>query len=495
MDERTPAATQILARPSQTPSGFEVLCVHRAPQLRFLGDFWCFPGGRIEAADPSPAAAAIRETYEEVGILWVEGAEGIDAAVGARVRAGLLDDSVSWPEAMQTLGLSGALRPIAHCGRWITPRFVPKRFDTAFFVSVVPRGIEPDVIEGELDQAAWLDPAALVQRWREDDALLAPPTRVTLQALSRCVGDPQEDGWVERAVREVGQSHPSDGEWPWAMDFRPGVRVFPIRTPTLPPATHTNCYLIGDGSEVVVIDPASPYPEERARLDALIDRCVEEGQRVREILLTHHHHDHVSGAAHLAERLGVPIAAHRRTQEILAGLVPVTRTIDDGEVWEFPADRPGARARRLRATLLEGHADGHLVFQEEVTGGVIAGDMVAGVGTILIAPPEGDMALYLESLRRLKGLNPSVLYPAHGPPIGDPAALIDFYIAHRLQREAKVLAAVAAGAGAIEDLVPRAYDDADPRVYPLAAKSMATHLAKLRAEGQVTEHEGRWATV
>jgi glyoxylase-like metal-dependent hydrolase (beta-lactamase superfamily II) len=251
--------------------------------------------------------------------------------------------------------------------------------------------------------------------------------------------------------------------------------------------------LVGDGREVVVIDAASPYEDERARLDAHVDALARAGQRVREVVLTHHHHDHSSGAEHLARRLGVPVAAHARTAARLAGRVSIDRAIEDGELLDLPADREGARPRRLRAHLLEGHADGHLVFQEEVTGDVIAGDMVAGTGTIVIDPPEGDMGRYLESLARLKALRPRVLFPAHGPPIGDPAGLVDRYVAHRLDREAKVLAAVAQGAAQVEDLVPRAYTDVAPALYPLAARSLLAHLLKLERDGRVARAGEAWA--
>lgn len=276
------------------------------------------------------------------------------------------------------------------------------------------------------------------------------------------------------------------------MTTPPGLRIVPVRTPTLPPATHTNCYLVGDGTDLVVIDPASPWEEEQALLDAEVDALLTRGHRVREVLLTHHHPDHSSGAEHLARRLGVPIAAHARTAEILAGRVTVDRHVQHGEVFDLPADRPGAEPRRLRAHLLEGHADGHLAFHEEVTNGVIAGDLVAAIGTIIIDPPEGKMGLYLDSLRRLKGLGARVLYPAHGDPIPDPAACVDHYVAHRLGREAKVHAAVEAGAAPVEDLVPRAYPEVAPALYPLAARSLLAHLLKLEEDRRVVRDGEVW---
>jgi glyoxylase-like metal-dependent hydrolase (beta-lactamase superfamily II) len=259
-----------------------------------------------------------------------------------------------------------------------------------------------------------------------------------------------------------------------------------VRTPTLPPATHTNCVVVGDGTRIVAIDPASPYDEERAALDRFLDSLAAEGRRLDAILLTHRHHDHVSGAMHLSARTGAPILAHALVKEALEGQVEVTRTLRDDEVIELPGDRPGSRTRRLRCVLTEGHARGHLVYLEETSRTAIAGDMVAGVGFIVIDPPEGDMAVYLASLRRLRALDSTLLIPSHGPPIGDPARKCDEYVEHRLARERKVMLAVLEhGARTLQDVVARAYDDTPPPMHGLAARSALAHLKKLVAEAMV----------
>lgn len=453
------AATLVLVRKGHA-ANVEVAWVHRRAGLRWMGDVWAFPGGACEQDEPQDVACA-RETLDEVGL---------------------------------QLGAAG----LVPCARWITPPFAPLRFDTQLFLRVL-RADEPAdlrVSPGELDRAEWIEPRRALARWAEDEAQLAPPTRLTLEALASVIdsggSDPTAPGWLEAAALTIQASAPPDGELDQAIDFRPGLRVFPVCTPTLPPATHTNCYIVGHGRDLIVIDPASPWEEEQARLDRVIDALLAQGHRVREVVLTHHHPDHSGGAEALARRLGVPIAAHATTRTLLSGRVQVDRLIEDGEVFDLPADRPGARARRLRAHVLEGHADGHLVFHEEVTNGVIAGDMVAGTGTIIVDPPEGKMALYLDSLRRLRALGARVLYPAHGPPIGDPATFVDEYVAHRLAREAKVLAAVAAGAAPVEELVPRAYTDVKPELYPFAARSLLAHLQKLEQDGHVKVHGDVW---
>jgi len=264
---------------------------------------------------------------------------------------------------------------------------------------------------------------------------------------------------------------------PQALDGAPWIRIFPVRTPTLPPATHTNVYLAGERA-LTVFDPASPYDDEQAALDEALDALANDGHPVAEIVLTHHHVDHVSGAAHLAERLGVGVAAHRETAARVAGRVNVTRLLDEGA-------RLDCGPRGATALFTPGHAPGHLCFLDEESRAVIAGDMVASTGTIIIEPDDaGDMIAYLASLGRLRGLGARWLLPAHGPPIADADALLDFYVAHRLERERRVLAALSAEPRTVEELVPPAYPDVAPAIYGLAARSLLAHLHKLEREGR-----------
>jgi ribonuclease/clavin/mitogillin len=268
----------------------------------------------------------------------------------------------------------------------------------------------------------------------------------------------------------------------------PWIRVLPLRTPTLPPATHTNCYIIGD-EQLLVIDPASPYDDERARLDQIVQLHNKEGRQIAAIFLTHHHVDHVSGAAHLAERTGAPIWAHAETAARLRGRVNVARHVGDDERLPFgPAG--------LIARFTPGHAPGHLCLHDEAAGAIVAGDMVASTGTIIIEPDDGgDMSIYLDSLRRLRRLvdeGARCLLPAHGPAITDAAAKLDFYVAHRLEREARVLAALDDTPRTVAELVPPAYPDVPPQIYPLAARSLLAHLRKLEHDRRAACDGDRW---
>lgn len=271
------------------------------------------------------------------------------------------------------------------------------------------------------------------------------------------------------------------------FEVQADLRVVPVRTPTLPPATHTNCVVVGR-RDVVVIDPASPYEDEQQRLRSWLEANE---LRVCAILLTHQHPDHVGGANALRDALDVPVLAHPATTAALEGLVRVDDALFEGdlvsEAIEADLDLP------LRVLHTPGHARGHLAFRDERTGAVVAGDLVAEQGTIVIDPPDGDMADYLATLGRLIVLGTGVIIPAHGGPIPRGEDKLLEYIGHRQMREEQLQDALGARpqrSGRPIDLVPTIYPDVPPMFHPLAARQVLAHLLKLEQEGTVDRPDG-----
>jgi glyoxylase-like metal-dependent hydrolase (beta-lactamase superfamily II) len=169
--------------------------------------------------------------------------------------------------------------------------------------------------------------------------------------------------------------------------------------------------------------------------------------------------------------------------------VTVDGFIEDNELIEIEGD-PGWR---LRALHTPGHARGHLCFYEEITGAIITGDLVVGIGTVVIDPPEGNMKHYFDSLRRLLALpRLSVLFPAHGPAIGAAREKIEEYIEHRTMREDKILAAIKAGATSPHEIVEAAYTDVNPAMWGLAERSTVAHLEKLEEESRIVRNNGAY---
>ncbi|HYS19811.1 MAG TPA: MBL fold metallo-hydrolase, partial [Gemmatimonadales bacterium] len=196
--------------------------------------------------------------------------------------------------------------------------------------------------------------------------------------------------------------------------------------------------------------------------------------------------DHVGGAAELARKLSLPLAATAQTAELLD--FRVDRVLRDGDALQVGP-------RSWKCLHLPGHTRGHLCLLEEGSGAVAAGDLVAGVGTVIVDPPEGDMLDYLASLRRLLQLGPGVIYPAHGPVVPAGADKLRGYLAHRLEREERVVRALRElGSATPEQLVPPSYPDVQPDLYPLAERSLLAHLGKLVKEGRAhVDERGRYS--
>jgi glyoxylase-like metal-dependent hydrolase (beta-lactamase superfamily II) len=151
-------------------------------------------------------------------------------------------------------------------------------------------------------------------------------------------------------------------------------------------------------------------------------------------------------------------------------------------------------AGRWRVHATPGHARDHVAFHDERTGALVAGDMVSTLSTIVVDPPEGDMAAYEASLARLQALSPRALYPGHGPAAPDGTGLLGRYLAHRAEREAKVVAALGAPRR-LSDVTARAYDDVPPEVLPVAERSCLAVLLKLATLGRAEESGGLWRPI
>jgi len=474
---------------SEGERGRRIFWVRRGSQMRFGPGWYAFPGGKVEEGDArvevenaregeAPyVVAAIREAFEEVGILLARGAERISAQARAEMRR-RLRDGAPFGELLASNGLRLDARRLVPVGRWLTPPFSPIRFDTRFFLAVVDWEPDGDPDGAEVAGGGWVEPARALELWERGEALLHPPTHHALAVLA---GFPPEKAvGLLRRPPYVDEAHVVH-----RIEFQRGIHVFPLRTPTLPPHTHTNCVVVGTG-DLVAVDPGATDPAEQERIVRALAEMEEEGRHLRAVLLTHHHGDHSGGAAALARRMGVPIWASEVTARRIGG---VDRVLEDGEGIELDGPMP----MRLRCVLTEGHADGHLCFYEERSRAVIAGDMVADGSTIVIDPPEGKLGLYLDSLRRLVDLPAGALYPAHGFPIPDGQELLKRYLAHREERLAQILGCLSPDRSVtLAEILEVVYSDTPSYLRPAAERSALASLLELERRALARRTDGGW---
>lgn len=456
-----------------------VLVGQRALALPFLGGYLSFPGGRVEAEDRALAGellpddplgvekiAALREMEEEASLtLLGSRAERFTGPFAERARR--VDFSRFVP-----------------AGRWITPPYSPVRFDTQFFLYEVD-GYDAPTADDEFEWLRFESAATLIESWSALEHVLTPPALVALECLRF---------GTQGAPRRILAFPGARGEGADEFEALPDVRILALRTPTLPPADTTNTVVIGR-EKLLIVDPATYERDERDKLLAHLEPLIAGGASVEGIVLTHHHVDHVGAASWLAEKLKTSIIAHPITRDLVAPKIRVDRTVEDGDRLRLGRDARGA-AFEVEVLFTPGHAPGHIVLVDRRPGArlAIVGDMVAAIGTIIVDPPEGNMAEYLRQLRRLAALPNMILVPAHGPPIIDGHQKLAHYVAHRLAREQKVLDALDAhGEGTPFELLDVAYADTPSALHALAARSCLAHLEKLVEDGRAVQRGDRFA--
>jgi glyoxylase-like metal-dependent hydrolase (beta-lactamase superfamily II) len=233
----------------------------------------------------------------------------------------------------------------------------------------------------------------------------------------------------------------------------------------------TNTWLVEADDGLSIIDPG---PDDAAHLAALL---MAAGGQVRRILLTHTHPDHWAGAPALRAATGAPI--YGWGQPWKADFTPDVALSD------------GDSVAGLTALHTPGHASDHLCFAWE-DGALFSGDHVMSWNTSIVSPPDGNMAAYMDSLRRLIARDDRVFYCGHGPVLKNPAALMRGMLSHRLLRESAVLSALSEGAHTQDAIVERLYAELEPRIKPAAARTVLAHLLKLQAEGRAILADGAW---
>ncbi len=481
MNPILPAASVLLARGPGAP---EVFAVRRSGQLRFFGGFFAFPGGsvhRTDAAFGEPLTrqvAAARELFEETGVLIGRRPDGAFPPLAdlPALRRDLLEGALSFGEVLARLDAAVRDHDFRPVGALVTPPFAGTRFDTAFFVAELPPGQEAEVWPGELDHGRWTTAADLLDSWTRGDSLVSPPTLSILEAFrGRPVSAVVEGLRLLLTRLDAGAIPP--------IFFAPAVQMIPLLAPALAPLTHTNAFLVGTGP-VYLIDPGAVDPDEQRRLFDVLDDAAADGRRLTSVVLTHHHPDHVGAANACARRYGVPVWAHPLTAAKLQGKVEVHRHLNEGDRLDLGPAPDGNGRWHLEALQTPGHASGHLAFWEPRYRLLFAGDMVSTLSSVIVAPPDGDLTVYLDSLRRLTTYDCRLLLPAHGAPTSRPRLTLEEAVAHRLKREEQLVEALAPGPRTVAELYDAVYPGLPANLRRFAELQIVAGLIKLQREGR-----------
>jgi glyoxylase-like metal-dependent hydrolase (beta-lactamase superfamily II)/8-oxo-dGTP pyrophosphatase MutT (NUDIX family) len=537
-----PAATLVVVRDGAR--GIETLLLRRAERGDQNSGAWVFPGGLVDARDRAAhaccigaddgtlsarlgleaggldyAIAAVRECYEEAGLLYAVGAAGrgggVQVAASASWRVRLQRGDAGLDELCAEAGLRLDVAGLVYLSHWLTPLGRPKRFDTRFFIARLPAGQDVTPDGTEVTEHRWVRSAEVLAP--EAGVKLMTPTQKTLEliglhpdvdALLAWAAAPRSVPLVmprigrgrdgvrpvlpdEPAFAELGRIDPA-GHGHGCYDIEPNVAVrlservirVTANNGSMMTGPGTNTYLLrGADGAWAAIDPG---PDEPAHVDAIL--AAAPGPITR-IFVTHTHRDHSPACRALQQRTGASVAgqvaAHPEWQD--ATFAP-DRVLHDGERVALAPDCT------LRVIHTPGHASNHLCYLLEEEKTLFTGDHVMQLSTVVISPPDGDMAAYLASLRGLLDLDLDWLAPGHGFLMAQPRRAIEAIVAHRLKREAKVVDALRAFGPATADvLLPQVYADTPPRLHPMARRSLTAHLLKLRAEARALEQDGRWS--
>jgi glyoxylase-like metal-dependent hydrolase (beta-lactamase superfamily II)/8-oxo-dGTP pyrophosphatase MutT (NUDIX family) len=523
-----PAATLILLR-----EGMEVLMLQRTQNAAFLGGAYVFPGGSLDPQDadmrrvvglteaqanerlqlPSGGiayyVAAIRECFEEAGILLAHDKAGRRVSA-ARAESLLKYRSQPFREMLEAEDLYIPAGELAYFGHWITAPGRSRRFNARFFVALAPEGQRGSNDANETVHDVWIAPRDVLERGARGEIQLVDATQTALKDLSR-FSDARAGYEYARNLPEVEENRAC-----WAQG-KEGPKIFRRRDPQYfeihwsdPEETGQTSYDITAGEpkrlDARVVRLTAPNPgvmtgpgtntyylggaviDPGPALDSHVEKILQLGP-IKWILCTHTHLDHSPAAAAIKAASGAQVLGRPAPAGQDATFKP-DFVVENGQRIELEG------GVTLRAIHTPGHASNHVCYLLEQTKMLFTGDHVMQGSTVVINPPDGDMRAYLQSLERLLDEDIAVIAPGHGYLIGAPHKELRRLIAHRLNRERKVVAAlVRLEHPSLAEMLPLVYDDVPERIHRVAARSLTAHLDKLVAEGAVRLEESRYTLV
>ncbi|MFV0389888.1 MAG: MBL fold metallo-hydrolase [Pyrinomonadaceae bacterium] len=476
-------------------TGSSVLWAQRNPAMKFLGGNFGFPGGSIEEQDyltpvencanaemAAPLVCAIRETFEEIGVLPVKGAAKLTKGQLQSLNDELQSGRAGFSDILEHWGLKIDFAMFEYAGFWTTPEFSPIRFKTHFFISKCEKKLFPYAATDETTAVEFIKPDEAKAKWTRSEVIIVPPVFFTIDALQKT------NDLAKTATLLKKRSKKLNGTTEY-IAYNAHIKCVPLLTKTLPPATHTNCFIVGE-KKFVVIDAASKDTGEQEKLARIVDKLVVNGGSCKAIIVSHLHLDHIGGEAALQEHFynkhgqKVPILTHKQTVESLGSSFKADGFLADDEKIELCS----FSGNPFQLTILHtpGHARGHLCFYDQSNGFLLSSDNVLSFGTVVISPPEGNMRDYLQSLKRMRALdNLRFMCGSHGTAIYDSRGKIDEYLAHRMQREEQVRTLLEKGIDDVDEITRTIYKNLNKALFPLAQKTVFAHIEKIRLDSKI----------
>ena len=466
----------------------EILLGKRAKSMRAFPNFWSFPGGGLSRKDIESASilnldtdehgamkiCVVRELCEELGLTINNNKI---YTVDKKIRRSILENKENWLKEVLANNIKFDPTGLTLIRERITPIFAPMRFHNRFFhlhVSIDAPDFDLEE-QTEFDKAKWYSIKKLLSDWNEHSIYLPPPLFTLIRDLDFLLKNGIK---LDSAIHNLSSNSPEEKE----INFSAGVICIPVKTTTLPPASTTNCYLLGrKGGELLLVDPAAHNQED---INWIMDLIKSLGGNVVGLLLTHRHSDHYGDLEKLKELTGGEIWCSKHTSEYLG--IEDAVILNDKEKIILKHSKFSVEWNVL---ITPGHCPGHICLFSEA--GLIAGDMVAGYGTILI-PNEGNMEVYIEQLKRIKKLEPRILFPSHGPLISVPEETLSHYISHREKRQKNILEAVNTGIDRLSDISKIAYEDTPDVHIGLSQQQTIAHLLSLERLGKISKNNNLW---
>ncbi len=491
-----PSASVMLSRVRE--EGYEVLMGHRSSELPAFPDLWSFPGGGVSRVDRESAEShpewlseigearlsvftLLREMVEEVGIS-PDGKGGF-LEVDDEVREIVCKDKSGWLEVAESGMISTDGFECEIITERITPPQSPTRFHNLFFhVSLGDSGVEPSFPPGrsEFDEFRWWRPEEIVDSWERNKLHVPPPILTIFRDLLEIM----EEMDMVSACAEMAEDPPSG---PHRFEYGPGVECILIPTNTLPPSTHTNCFVLGErGGQRAIVDPAIRDEEGFILLKDKVEEIRRDGSDILCTIFTHRHQDHLGDMNLISQIYQAPVWASEETLSALPE-IPGARKLSEGGI--VSVDGPSGRSD-WKVLETPGHCPGQICLVGEP--GVVAADNCTMVGTILVPSGDGDMGAYISGLERLRDLRPHTLFAGHGPLIPNPERTLTQYIEHRKARHAKVLEAVRSGCSTLREIASSAYSDTPGANPALSGDQALSHLKELIRTGEVKRTGGEF---